>query len=796
MIAEEAYVLSKSFTNNSIKGITGALAGKNCTIKSATKVDGVTTVVFAWTADDGTEKITTIQVNDGAKGDIGIGIDNVTINANSHLIVTLSDGSTIDAGLIQGGSGTDDYEDLINRPKIEGVDLIGNKTFEDLGVASATDLAQTDGHLQDKVDKTDIATELSDASTDDEVVGALTAYNELQKLESANKEQFATASGDYITVTDSVDGKLVDLKLYGKSEQKQYSGKNLLNHDWIPTRTYNGVTVTNNGDNSWTFSGSITDNTKTFGSITSFTKDTSPSQFHKAGYYTMSVKGIDLEKTNQFAFMNLYYNGSIHYEFLSTRTVLTNRITDEMLSYDDFYIYEIGIHCASGSTLKTGTISVQIEYSETATEFEPYVGGIPSPNPSYPQEIKSVGDDGSLVVKSCGKNLLKNVKGDSFSHMGITYTKNSDGSISCTGTQTNHSYLLMNNDLKVDLKGKYILSGNTTTNSDEWGYSLFLQLELEDGSFRYIFNNNPDEVVADFNQYPTLKYVRPYIRVGKDAPALTDKTITFYPMLRPYGTDGTYEPYKESTTTIPLSEPLRSIGDIKDEITYQNGKWGILRRIKKQIINDALLINPSGALVGVENDILINSRSWSSDYYGVVKGVVDLDKVKFEQFITKNVWSIDECGAYISYQNTYARMSSSICGSTLDEVKSYFSNNPVIMNYVLANPVFEPFADQSLPYLSTYDGVTNISNDDALSAEMTVKYPTTDASGIGSRNESRIVDIEGTVGSTDISDIGDGTITNAISMMSSKLGGLTFSASGTTLSITDGTHTWTLEANS
>ena len=158
MIAEEAYALSKSFTNNSIKGITGALAGKNCTIKSATKADGVTTVVFAWTADDGTEKTTSIQVNDGAKGeigdkgDIGVSIDNVTINANSHLIVTLSDGSTIDAGLIQGGSGTDDYEDLINRPKIEGVELIGNKTFEDLGVASATDLAQTDGHLQDLAD--------------------------------------------------------------------------------------------------------------------------------------------------------------------------------------------------------------------------------------------------------------------------------------------------------------------------------------------------------------------------------------------------------------------------------------------------------------------------------------------------------------------------------------------------------------------------------------------------------------------------------------------------------------------
>lgn len=112
MIAEEAYALSKSFTNNSIKGVTGALAGKNCIIKSATKADGVTTVVFAWTADDGTEKTTTIQVNDG----------------------------------------NNDYEDLINRPKIEGVDLIGNLTFENLGVASATDLAQTDEHLQDLAD--------------------------------------------------------------------------------------------------------------------------------------------------------------------------------------------------------------------------------------------------------------------------------------------------------------------------------------------------------------------------------------------------------------------------------------------------------------------------------------------------------------------------------------------------------------------------------------------------------------------------------------------------------------------
>lgn len=56
MRADEAYVLSKGYTDNSIKGISGSLAGKNCTIKSITKVSGGNTVTFEWTANDGTTK--------------------------------------------------------------------------------------------------------------------------------------------------------------------------------------------------------------------------------------------------------------------------------------------------------------------------------------------------------------------------------------------------------------------------------------------------------------------------------------------------------------------------------------------------------------------------------------------------------------------------------------------------------------------------------------------------------------------------------------------------------------------
>ena len=62
MTSKQAYVLNKGYTDNSIKGISGALAGKNATIKSHTYKDGVNTIIFGWTADDGTTRETKIEV--------------------------------------------------------------------------------------------------------------------------------------------------------------------------------------------------------------------------------------------------------------------------------------------------------------------------------------------------------------------------------------------------------------------------------------------------------------------------------------------------------------------------------------------------------------------------------------------------------------------------------------------------------------------------------------------------------------------------------------------------------------
>lgn len=65
LTSKKAFVLAKGYTDDSIKGITGALAGKNCTIKSIVKRDGRNTITFEWTANDGTTCESVMIVEDG-----------------------------------------------------------------------------------------------------------------------------------------------------------------------------------------------------------------------------------------------------------------------------------------------------------------------------------------------------------------------------------------------------------------------------------------------------------------------------------------------------------------------------------------------------------------------------------------------------------------------------------------------------------------------------------------------------------------------------------------------------------
>ena len=136
---------------------------------SSVRVDGLN-IIF--TLNDG--KTATVAVP--APKD-GVSITNVSLNQQNHLICTLSDGTAIDAGLVPqgvdgrdakingvntltieagdnitldqegniltinsiggGSGGTSNYNALTNKPKINNVELRGNKSLNDLGIQPA-----------------------------------------------------------------------------------------------------------------------------------------------------------------------------------------------------------------------------------------------------------------------------------------------------------------------------------------------------------------------------------------------------------------------------------------------------------------------------------------------------------------------------------------------------------------------------------------------------------------------------------------------------------------------------------
>ena len=101
------------------------------------------------------------------------------------------DGETIRVdpnGTIHADRGTTSYTDLENKPTINDVELDGNKTLDELGIASKEALEETDNKVN--------------------II-----------IENAELRFKETASGENIHLDDSADSKLVEFALYGKAVQ-------------------------------------------------------------------------------------------------------------------------------------------------------------------------------------------------------------------------------------------------------------------------------------------------------------------------------------------------------------------------------------------------------------------------------------------------------------------------------------------------------------------------------------------------------------------------------------------------
>lgn len=202
-----------------------------------------------------------------------------------------------------------------------------------------------------------------------------------------------SASGNPISIADAVEAPLKSLEIQGNTSQQTYTGKNLMKYPYrYTTVTRNGITFTDNGDGTVTANG-----TATADALFWLTKEswayTTDNIVIPAGTYTISKTG----QSYAAMFVTVYgkTQGQIG-TFIASTSDGTFTTTEEAS-------LTVRLKISVGATASGLVVRPQIEAGSTATSFEPYVGGIPAPNPDYPQAVQTV--TGENVIQICGKNL-------------------------------------------------------------------------------------------------------------------------------------------------------------------------------------------------------------------------------------------------------------------------------------------------------------------------------------------------------------------------------------------------------
>lgn len=281
--------------------------------------------------------------------------------------------------------------------------------------------------------------------------------NSLKEYLSTKITKFYASSQGETHLADSDNGKITDMVLYGRSEQKQYSGKNLVKAT-LESTTKNGITCTNNGDGTYTLNGTANGGD---GTTVSFNVG---HMIAKSGKYIVvgCPKGGSSEK----------YNLRIGKDNIPWGTYVNSDLGNGcLINVTDNTPITLNLMIKDGYTcnnviFKPMIVDASLYPDTTYDDFEPYTGGIPSPNPDYPQEIKSVVNP---TVKVCGKNLLEDGSLKSDNNGKIEYI--SAGKIKVTSS-ISAWHAAITNTLKLTPNTNYVLSakcdssnGNITCNS-------------------------------------------------------------------------------------------------------------------------------------------------------------------------------------------------------------------------------------------------------------------------------------------------------------------------------------------
>lgn len=563
----------------------------------------------------------------------------------------------------------------------------------------------------------------------------------------ANPVEF---SGSEVSITNNLDVRapVTDLQLQGDTFQQTYSGKNLLKPYQNPSNpvSAHGLTATLHSNGTIAVNGTATSNTwiefiYKYGSGTE--AQTNPTiVLSSSNTYTMSLtkEGVATGDITLF----IQYDASGSQKNIS--------VDDSTPFSESDGVYRGYLRFSTGASCTNAIFCPMIETGSSATSYEPYVGGIPSPNPDYPQDIQVVTSE--QTVKVTGKNLFDNTVNP------VTFVGNAAAESIQTGVRVTVGGSAGTNRMAVykllkasDYEGQTItFSCNMQPSSTNNPYAYIGLADVNggnrtskvamtsSGSYSYTVENDPSRPYVIVVFYATRDNLG---QVG-DYSDYTDVQVELG------STSTSFQPYQSQSYTVDLgSTELCKIGDYQDYIYKSGDDWYVHKEIGKTMLGDLTWIASaassgsgalypgtyrmqSGGIISVvrkasNNEAPVNA--FSSHFVIIPAGA----RGTWEEY---SGLSVDANGYVHIYDLDYNTNSSA---STF---KTWLADNDVSFYYQLATPTDTQITDagligelEALGAMKLFVGENNLSvsaTDVNLSAILKANYFTDiDYSGAG-----------------------------------------------------------------
>lgn len=282
-------------------------------------------------------------------------------------------------------------------------------------------------------------------------------------------------------------------ELLGNTTQQTYSGKNKANIYAIPNQTGANLKITVANETI-----TIADNANIIG-YTNTTKKLSevcPTlQVGDTVYLFFDTTSSSTQKNN------IYIQGTganIYWEKGTSKTITQAMLDSIVILY--------------GGHDETAVISNFMITATNDSTYEKYVGGIPSPNPDYPQNVNTV--SGRQEVQIVGKNLTHNTLiTQATTYAGnVVVSPNDDGTISLNGTATSNVWVNIDN-IVLPAGANIAHIGNTTQSTTTGGYTFSVRVENGDINFAYNSSNHYVSVYLWSGQ--TYDNAKVYVQIEK-----------------------------------------------------------------------------------------------------------------------------------------------------------------------------------------------------------------------------------------------------------------------------------------